>query len=179
MLDVRRLHLPVCFASIDPSFLTDIPPILQLCVAGFVGVFAILSLIARLNPGLRRRVFSHDDRSSIDHWTSYTLIPTIVFLGMAAVVVLGWDSQRPLFGEAAWWNGRGPIIVATVLGTVPSVVLFASIWPLSRRADADSPGAPFKSTAGCLAALCFIAAVVLLPLGIIVSIAVARSLRGS
>lgn len=78
------------------------PPVLQLLALAVLGIYVILSILGRVLPfmkGIWRDPHLIDDRS---HVTRYTLIPLLIFAGLAIAISARWDPSVP-------WHGGWPL----------------------------------------------------------------------
>ena len=156
----------------------NLPPIVQIAIAGFLILFTTVSILGRINPSVGNVVFSRANSNTRDHFIDYTVVPALISIGVCTAIIWNWDSNKNFFGELAWWTGAAGIFITIVVGLVPSVTLFAALWPLTRRADRENPQEPLKTTAGRLYIACLIASIIMLPTGVIIATMVRKWLLG-
>ena len=162
----------------DLRITTLLPPIVQIAVVLFLGIFAAVTITGRVSRQFEDKVFSRPDRHMWSHIVDYTVIPVAVFLVALAVVAGNWDSSQPFFGDVAWWRSAVGVGALVIAGLLPSIACLAAIWPLSRIADQRSPDAPLRSWAGKWCVVCFVGGVLLVPGGVIAAVQTYKWLVG-
>lgn len=148
------------------DLIQQLPPVFQILIGLLLVLFTGVSILGRISPALGRILFSSPDRNSFAHLSKYTLTPFLVTSLWCWVVYQNWSWSRPILGSLAWWGDAGATALCVFVGMVPSILLFASLWPLSRKADIENPDAPLQTVAGKLCIVCFIGAAVMLPIGV-------------
>jgi hypothetical protein len=89
--------------TVKPDEITAFPPVLQLVLLGLLALFVVVSVAARLVPGLRHLWDSPRKAKGAAHVAKYTLLPALVLAVAAAAVYQRWDPHAPLDGG---WTPR-------------------------------------------------------------------------
>ncbi|MBW3670292.1 MAG: hypothetical protein KY432_01325 [Acidobacteria bacterium] len=82
--------------------ISSFPPVLQLLALTVLGLYVVVSVLGRLVPAMHfvwRDPHLIRDRA---HVATYTLMPLLVFAGLAIAVSAHWDPSIP-------WHGGWPI----------------------------------------------------------------------
>ncbi len=145
------------------EILQNLPQILQVILVIVLGIFAIVSILARF-------IFNDSEKNNFWHILEYTVIPTFLFLGSLAFVISNWNSANSFLGEISWWKTTGGVTIMVILGIIPSVLCFIAQFPLSKIADKQNPDNPIKTTAGILQIIALILSIILLPIGVTVAV---------
>jgi hypothetical protein len=122
-----------------PHEILRFPPVLQLVMVGLLAAYVVLSVVARVVPGLRWLWRDRRELRTTTHLVEYTLVPALVLAAAAAAVVLSWDPAAPLDGG---WTLReltvGP--GAALLGLV-AIIAGQVLGRGAALDDASRPGA--------------------------------------
>ncbi len=85
------------------------PPVIQVYLMSFLGLFVVLSLLPRIFPGMESVFFGESDPHGFIHVVTYTGMPFVLLVAVVWMVVANWDPRVPWRGT--WSN---PAIGGTI-----------------------------------------------------------------
>ena len=122
-----------------PHEILRFPPVLQVAAVALLAAYVLLSIFARVLPGLGWLWRDRDEVRSATHLFEYTIVPALVLAGAAAAVVLHWDPAASFDGG---WTVR-ELVLGPGLALAGLVVIIAGqvMGKGADLGDASRPGA--------------------------------------
>ncbi len=79
------------------TLLDGMPPWAQFALAGFLVLYAVVSIYGRINTKFGAKVFSkipeREIRTNVSHIVSYTIVPVVVCIGYLVLLASKWAAQ--------------------------------------------------------------------------------------